>query len=96
MVRWVVAGDVDTQTFATFALADGCRSGLIQAMGSGEEFDIATRLPKSMLQVDTGRIWFDFCQAYVAMRWDSAAAKTRDSITDRLATATPRDGRGRR
>jgi integrase len=88
MVRWVVAGDVVTQTFATFALADGFRSDLIQAMGKGEEFDIATGLPKSMLQVDLGRTWFDFCQAYVAMRWDSAAAKTRDSITDSLATAT--------
>jgi len=36
MVRWVVAGNVLTQTFATFALADGFRSDLIQAMSRGE------------------------------------------------------------
>ncbi len=87
MVRWVVAGNVLTQTFATFALADGFRSDLIQAMGRGEAFDVATGLPDSMLQVTTARNWLDFCTVYVAVRWDGAAAKTRDSITDSLATA---------
>src|ERR1022692_2203128 len=87
MVRWVVAGSVLTLTFATFALADGFRSDLIQAMGKGEAFDIATGLPDSMLDVKSARSWLDFCTAYVVARWDSAAAKTRDSITDSLATA---------
>jgi integrase len=32
--------------------------------------------------------WLDFCVGYVAARWDGAAAKTRDYITDSLATAT--------
>jgi hypothetical protein len=88
MVRWVVAGNVCTVTFATFALADGFRSDLIQAMTRGEEFDVATGLPASMLKVATARTWFEFCKAYVGVRWDGAAAKTRDSITDSLATAT--------
>ena len=87
MVRWVVAGNVLTLTFATFALADGFRSDLIQAMSRGEIFDVATGLPDSMLQATTARRWLDFCTAYVAVRWDGAAAKTRDSITDSLATA---------
>ena len=98
MVRWVVAGNVLTQTFATFALADGFRSDLMQAMGRGEAFDIATGLPGSMLQSKTVRTWFDFCKSYVAVRWDGAAAKTRDSITDSLATAVVvmvEDGRDR-
>jgi hypothetical protein len=56
-------------------------------MSRGEAFDIATGLPDSMLQVKTARTWLDFCAAYVAVRWDGAAAKTRDSITDSLATA---------
>ncbi|MFF0526154.1 tyrosine-type recombinase/integrase [Actinomadura nitritigenes] len=98
MVRWVVAGEVCTVTFATFALADGFRSDLIQAMTRGEEFDVATGLPTSMLKVATARTWFEFCKAYVDVRWDGAAAKTRDSITDSLATATlamVEDGRDR-
>ncbi len=68
-------------------VADGFRSDLIQAMGRGEAFDVATGLPDSMLQVTTARNWLDFCTVYVAVRWDGAAAKTRDSITDSLATA---------
>ncbi|ACY99472.1 integrase family protein [Thermomonospora curvata DSM 43183] len=88
MVRWVVAGNVCTATFPTYALADGFRSDLIQAMTRGEEFDVATGLPVSMLKVKEARSWFEFCQAYIAVRWDGAAAKTRDSITDSLATAT--------
>ncbi|MFG2002107.1 tyrosine-type recombinase/integrase [Spirillospora sp. NPDC048911] len=88
MVRWVVAGDVCTATFATFPLADGFRSDLIQAMNRGEEFDVATGLPVSMLKVGEARTWLEFCKAYVGIRWEGAAAKTRDSITDSLATAT--------
>lgn len=88
MVRWVVAGDVAARTFATHALADGFRSDLIQAMNRGEAFDIATGLPKSMLPTRTAGTWLEFCTKYVAARWDGAAAKTRDSITDSLATVT--------
>jgi integrase len=87
MVRWVVAGDVFTSTFATFALADGFRSDLIRAMGKGEEFDVATGLPNSMIQIKKAKSFFDFCTAYVAVRWEGAAAKTRESITDSLAIA---------
>jgi integrase len=98
MVRWVVAGDVFTSTFATFALADGFRSDLIQAMGRGEEFDVATGMPNSMVQIKKAKSFFDFCKAYVAVRWEGAAAKTRESITDSLATAAlamVEDGSGR-
>jgi hypothetical protein len=98
MVRSVVAGNVITLTFATFALADGFRSDLIQAMSRGETFDIATGLPLSMLKTETVRTWLDFCRAYVSVRWEGVAAKTRDSITDSLATAAVvmvEDGRDR-
>ena len=88
MVRWVVAGQIIAKTFATHALADGFRSGLIQAMNKGEAFDIATGLPTSSLPAKTAATWLEFCTKYVAARWDAAAAKTRDSITDSLATAT--------
>ncbi len=93
MVRWVVAGEVFTETFASFKLADGFRSGLIQAINAGEEFDVATGLPVAMLKsreeeraVDLS--WLQFSKDYVAARWDEIAPKTRESIADSLATVT--------
>jgi hypothetical protein len=90
MVRWVVGDQVATRTFPSFALADTFRSDLIRAVSDGEAFDVATGLPASMIPVEEAAppaSWLDFCTDYVAARWDGAAAKTRDSITDSLATA---------
>ena len=95
MVRWIVAGEVATKTLPTRTLADSFRSRLVAAMEDGEAFDVATGLPLSMLpskradseQADTAaRTWLQFCVGYVAARWDGAAAKSRDSMTDSLAT----------
>jgi integrase len=96
MVRWKVAGEVTTRTFPTRALADSFRSRLIAALAEGQAFDIATGLPVSMLVAEDNpgpasgerTSWLRFCSSYVAVRWDGAAAKTRDYITDSLATAT--------
>jgi integrase len=90
LLRWVVAGDVVVQTFPSFALADSFRSKLISALADSEPFDIATGLPVSMLPAkadDAAVDWLAFCTQYVASRWDNSAAKSRDSITDSLATA---------
>src|ERR1700691_5511980 len=103
MVRWVVAGEVFTETFASFALADGFRSELIQAINKGEEFDVATGLPPSQLPVsepdpESQLSWLQFCTDYLKARWGEVAAKTRASIADSLATVTPvmvDDGPGR-
>ena len=102
MVRWVVAGNVKTQTFTAYALADSFRSELLSAVRRGESFDVETGKPLSLLRQEKQNepepdplSWFDFCREYVAMRWHGAAAKTRDAITDSLATASlavaPRD-----
>jgi integrase len=89
MLRWVVAGEVKTETFGTYGLADSRRAELLQAMRRGEAFDIESGLPESMFRARRqARSWFDFCRAYVEAHWQSAAAKTRDAITDSLATAT--------
>jgi integrase len=87
LLRWVVAGRVVVKTFPTFALADSFRSELIQAMARAEAFDIATGLPASMQPARISESWLEFSAGYVADRWSSLAAKTRDSITDSLATA---------
>ena len=47
----------------------------------------APRAPVTMVAPRVNSNWLDFCTKYVAARWDGAAAKTRDSITDSLATA---------
>jgi integrase len=87
MLRWVVAGRVVVKTFATYTLADSFRSELIGAMNRAEAFDIATGLPTSMLPAKVSLTWLDFCIAYIAARWKAVAAKTRDAMTDSLATA---------
>jgi hypothetical protein len=90
MVRWMVAGDVATRTFPSATLADDFRSKLIRAVNQGEAFDIATGLPESLLPREPDRAavsWLSFCADYVAARWAGSAAKTRDSMTDSLATA---------
>ena len=35
------------------------------------------------------RSWFAFCLAYMDMKWPAAAPKTRESLTDALATIIP-------
>lgn len=35
------------------------------------------------------RSWLEFCLAYTDMKWPSAAPKTRDALTDALATIIP-------
>jgi integrase len=97
-VRWVVASRPTSRTFATRALADHFRSDLMQAANRGEAFDVDSGLPDSMMPVKDAVTWLGFARRYVDMKWPGAAAKSRDSITDSLATVTPalvRDTPGR-
>ncbi|BET47630.1 tyrosine-type recombinase/integrase [Kitasatospora aureofaciens] len=94
-LRWKVGGKVSSATFATTALADSRRSELWQAMRRGEAFRIADGLPESearaaeaAAQVREQLFWFQFCREYVALRWPTAAAKTREGIADGLAAVT--------
>ncbi|WP_392840191.1 hypothetical protein [Streptomyces sp. LN500] len=92
-LRWIVAGKVKAASFTTDALAQSRRSELWQAMRRGESFDTDTGLPESELRaaVEKGNTrpdpkWWDFCPEYLAARWRSTAAKTREGIADSLAT----------
>ncbi|MFI9574572.1 tyrosine-type recombinase/integrase [Microbispora rosea] len=89
VVRWKVGGREKSKTLRTKALAEGFLSDLRQAAKNGEAFDMATGLPVSMLEVKNAITWYSFALAYVDMKWPHAAAKTRDSLTDALATVTP-------
>lgn len=92
-LRWVVAGEVCSATFATAALADSRRSELRSAMRRGEGFCVETGLPESEVRAteavseETAVVrWFEFCRNYVARRWKGGAAKSRESIADSLAS----------
>lgn len=92
-IRWTVAGKVKASSFATVALAESRRSELWQAMRRGEAFDVETGLPESELRAAAAKkntkpdpSWWDFCREYMAARWRTTAAKTREGIADSLAT----------
>ncbi|MFF0204777.1 tyrosine-type recombinase/integrase [Streptomyces sp. NPDC005017] len=95
-LRWVVAGLVHGATFATSALAESRRSELWQAMNRrGEAFEIESGLPESEVRAaaeaadaEPPQRWFEFCRKYVASRWRTAAAKTREGMADGLAAVT--------
>ncbi|MFI2375801.1 tyrosine-type recombinase/integrase [Streptomyces sp. NPDC018964] len=92
-LRWVVAGKMRHATFTTSALAESRRSELWQAMRKGEAFDVETGLPESELRAAAAQAstrpdpsWWDFSREYMAVRWCTAAAKTREGLADSLAT----------
>jgi integrase len=96
-IRWKTADKPHSTTRRTKALADSFRSDLLQAAKRGEEFDIDSGLPDSMVKAQPEaetdpepiRSVLTVAQAYVEMRWPRAAPKSRDGITDALATVIP-------
>ncbi|MEU7673869.1 site-specific integrase [Micromonospora taraxaci] len=87
-VRWVVGAGPKSRTFGTRALADNFRSDLMQAANRGEAFDGDSGLPESMMAPVESVSWLGFVRRYVDMKWPGAAAKSRESTTDALATVT--------
>ncbi|MFE7155304.1 tyrosine-type recombinase/integrase [Streptomyces sp. NPDC057636] len=92
-LRWVVAGKVNTASFATVTLADHRRSEIVKAMRKGEAFDVVSGLPESELRAAAAKAnarpdpsWWDFSREYMASRWRTSAAKTREGLADSLAT----------
>lgn len=92
-LRWTVAGKVKTASFRTIALAEHRRSDLWKAMVKGEAFDVESGLPESELRAAAARAntrpdpsWWDFSREYMASRWRTSAAKTREGVADSLAT----------
>lgn len=89
-VRWKVGTEPQSRTIGNKAQAENFLSELRQAARAGEAFDTESGLPDSMTKPATQvRSWLQFCLAYIDMKWPSAAPKTRDSLTDALATAIP-------
>ncbi|MGO9082558.1 MAG: tyrosine-type recombinase/integrase [Streptosporangiaceae bacterium] len=89
-VRWKVGAVPHSRTIGNKAQADSFLSDLRQAARKGEAFDTGTGLPDSMGRpASRERSWLAFCLAYTDMKWPAAAPKTRDALTDALATIIP-------
>ncbi|TMR22644.1 site-specific integrase [Nonomuraea turkmeniaca] len=90
VARWRVAGKERSKSFRTKGLANAFMSDLRQAAKAGEEFDIATGLPVSMLAPEaSGPSFLEFAQAYVLRRWNTSAARTRETDAYALLTLVP-------
>ncbi|SEK30999.1 tyrosine-type recombinase/integrase [Nonomuraea pusilla] len=90
VARWRVAGKARSKSFRTKGLANAFLSDLRQAAKSGEEFDIATGLPASMLaQESRGPSFLEFAQTYVLRRWNASAARTRETDAYALLSLIP-------
>src|SRR5664280_2553040 len=86
-VRWVVERRGHSKSFVTRALADGFRAELLSCAHRGGAFDCVSGLPLSLVPTEETS-WLSHAQAYVEMKWPRAAAKSRRSMADALATAT--------
>ncbi|WP_241564470.1 tyrosine-type recombinase/integrase [Nonomuraea polychroma] len=90
IARWRVAGKQKSKSFRTKGLANAFMSDLRQATKTGEEFDVATGLPVSMLAPSaSGPSFLEFAQAYVLRRWNTSAARTRETDAYALLTLVP-------
>ncbi len=87
-VRWVVGRRAKSTTRKTRALAENFLSQLRQAAREGELFDTESGLPGSLETAAPAKTWLSFVLSYVDVKWPHAAAKTRESMTDALATVT--------
>ena len=88
-VRWMVGGQEQHQTYASYALGDAFRAKLLTHIQKGSAFEIASGLPAPMLREANERSWYEHMCAYVDMKWPGAAPKSRTGIADSLATITP-------
>lgn len=94
-IRWRTASKRHSATRRTKALAEAFQSDLRQAAKKGEEFDVDSGLPDSMVakeavpEPEPARSFLALAQEYVTRRWPHAAPKTRDGMTDALATVIP-------
>lgn len=88
IVRWMVGRARFDESFKLRAQADGFRSTLMSAAKDGQPFDEDKGLPLAMLRTTDTMSWFDFACAYVDLKWDDGAPKSRKSTADSLVSIT--------
>lgn len=88
-LRWRVGATPHSRTFSTKTLADSRRAELLTAVRNGEPFDEATGLPLRELRERNDVSWYQHARDYIEMKWPTSPAKTRTTLADAMATATP-------
>ena len=94
-IRWKTADKIHHKQRRTKTLAEVFHGQLRRAANNGEEFDIETGLPDSMVdpepepEAEPVRSVLTVAQEYVTKRWPHDPPKTRDGITDALASVMP-------
>ena len=88
-VRWVVAGQVFSDSFTTSGLADAFRSQLVTLARNGEPFSTEEGLPRSLLRKNRDVSFLAHAREYAAFTWKDAAGKTRVSILETLSRVVP-------
>jgi integrase len=91
VARWTVGGREKSKTFRTKELANSHLRDLRLAAKNGEAFDMATGLPVSMLEAGAkaGPTVLAFAQKFIAQRWKSSAARTRETDVYALLALVP-------
>lgn len=87
-VRWFVARKPFKEPFRTAALAESFRAELMSAARRGEAFEIETGRPLSMTRISHDVDWYGFACEYMDMKWPTAAATYRRSISEALTSIT--------
>jgi integrase len=88
-VRWKTGIKAWKESFRIKAQAASFEAQLRAAASKGEAFDLTTGRPVSWGRKADDMSWYDFCVAYVDMKWKRAAAHHRSNIAWALATVTP-------
>ncbi|MGD9525152.1 MAG: tyrosine-type recombinase/integrase [Dehalococcoidia bacterium] len=88
IVPWKVGERRWRERFATRALADSFRSDLISATRKGEAFDTTTGRPVSFAHPEQDLRWLEFACDYIDMKWPTAAATYRRSLSEALTAIT--------
>ena len=89
-VVWRVGTRRWKRSFRSAAAADSFRAELLTATRRGETFDEATGTPTSQHPPPAPAMsWYDFCCAYLDMKWVSASPKHRKSLAEGLLSVTP-------
>ncbi len=90
VARWRIAGKEKSKSFRSKGLASAFMSDMRQAVKVGEEFDVATGLPVSMLKAESiGPSFLEFAQSCVLRRWNTSAARTRETDAYALLSLIP-------
>ena len=87
-VRWKVGKQEWKEPFRTRALADSFRAELLTATRKGEAFDVESGRPISAARPMEELRWFAFACDYIDMKWPSAAATYRRSLSEALTAIT--------